>query len=141
MPAGITQEQRERIDRLVAIRVAAQKGKDKIHPPATTGRLIACPNCDSTMIRFRNSTGCYRCYYCHAVFEQPVERPSRARMVKVPVAKEPETPITTKACPNCDSPSIVFRKRTKDYRCDYCHGIFEKPVERPARRRGVRNHN
>ena len=50
----------------------------------TETRMIqACPKCDSPEIWFRKMLGDYRCLACHAVFEQPVERPSRAHVGKI----------------------------------------------------------
>jgi len=32
------------------------------------------------------------------------------------------------ACPNCKSVAIVYRKRVKNYICNYCSNIFDKPI-------------
>lgn len=45
-------------------------------------------------------------------------------------------PHMIQTCPECGRRDIYWRSWKKNYRCFACHAVFEKPVEREAKRRG-----
>lgn len=122
----ITDEQKARFLELAALNVLNKKQSNI--SKGTEPRIVeACPICDYHKCELRNKTNDYRCARCHGIFEQPVQRPRKPKLVKPKLVK-PSDPSMVLACPSCDH-------RVNSHQCHICGAEFDEPVQRPRRPR------